>query len=149
MPVITEGKTPAKKTRQRPHYYRTKPKVEAQVLELIARGETYRAVKEKTGVGSISTIGNILKRNSTKLRQKKDAYVKLLEKKGLKDNKLAEKAVQLLDAVRLTKYGTEPDNKVQLDTLKYINELKGRTGATGGRAIGVRGEGIEVVISEY
>ena len=126
-------------------YHNVTPEQETKVLELVAQGKTYREASKATGIKSSGTISTILERNQKLFRKKKDKFIKLLEKNGADDKKIAEVLASLLQACK----GDNPDNATRLATARYINELKGRVTDSSKRAIGVRGQGIEVVVTEY
>src|SRR3990167_3732371 len=140
------------KTDKQKEYFhaKTPPEVEDEVLKMVANGLTYRKIVEQTGGKiTIGTISQIVKRLGKRSEERKEKYLRAIDRMGAKDVRRAKKLVDLLEATKLTKFGDTPDNKVQLETVKYIDSLKSYVEEHSGRAIGVRGENIEVVIKDY
>ena len=105
--------------------------LEGKVINMVVEGKTYKEISQHTGLKSPKSIWKIKKSNAEVIAKKKEAYIKLIDSR-IGDEKQAEKLGELLNATvpvynRKGEYmGDKPDSRVQLDTIKYIDELKGR-----------------------
>lgn len=102
------------------------------VVTLKAMGKTEKQILSKVPQIKSSTVQKIVRNNKNRIEAEKAKYIKIINKTIGGDNKQAEVLNDCLNAetevfnFKGECIGTRPDHKIRLDTVKYIDKLKGR-----------------------
>lgn len=108
----------------------------AKVIDMIAVGNSDSLISRTMPNISHQTIGRIRRSNGEVIEAKKAIYIKLIDKETGGDTGQAKVISQALTAeTEIYNFkgeivGTRPDHKIRLDTIKYIDKLKGRDSVT-------------------
>ena len=117
-----------KKTGRKP----LKKSVKTKIVNLSIAGKKDKEIRQMLEPISFSSISKVKKENSDLIAEKKAKYIKLIDKHTGGDNKQAEVLAEALTAeteifnFKGQVVGTRADHKIRLDTIKYIDKLKGR-----------------------
>ena len=117
-----------KKTGRKP----IKKSIKTKVVNLTSSGKTDKEILSIVPSISQSSISKIKKTNKDIIAEKKAKYIKLIDKQTGGDNKQAQVLAEALTAeteifnFKGQVVGTRADHKIRLDTIKYIDKLKGR-----------------------
>lgn len=103
----------------------------AVVAELIKGKKTDVVIADRLGISS-KTVQRIKSSESDLIKAKKEKYIKLIDRYTRGDDGQAKVLSDCLNAetevfnFKGECIGTRPDHKIRLDTVKYIDKLKGR-----------------------
>jgi hypothetical protein len=101
------------------------------INQLATTKKSNREIALDSGV-SHGTVNNVIKQKKDIIQAKKEKYIKLIDQFSGGDIKQAETLADVLNAkteiynFKGQVVGARPDYKVRLETIKYIDKLKGR-----------------------
>lgn len=107
-------------------------KVKKKIVDLAIKGKSDNEIIQILQPISQSSVSRVKKSNQDLIAEKKEKYIKLIDRSTGGDSKQADILADILTAetevynFKGEVVGTRPDHKLRLDAIKYIDKLKGR-----------------------